>query len=213
MHFNEDVKVLVGKNERSFTLRKDALCNHSRSFCAALERGFREAHERIARLPSIGIESFRAYTQSISRGEVVSMNSDDVLRDFDARQQRLLLIALYITGDQLADIFLRNTATDHLLKLSAATRRGFNRQSIRMVYDNLPRTFKVHEVELDEFCRWANDAGLSAHRNDLPVEFLGDFAILLPKCVQQSERPNPETAARFTYHVHDADTPMCQAFS
>jgi hypothetical protein len=55
------VTVLVGKEEKRFTLHQDAVCANSKFFKAACSKRWREGQERTVRLPEAQPDIFKLY--------------------------------------------------------------------------------------------------------------------------------------------------------
>lgn len=113
--YNDVVTVLVGIDELRFTVHKDVVCAKSKFFQAACSNRWREGFQKIVRLPEVRRpDVFQMYVDWTYSGDLVfedQISEKDVLTE---------LIELYLLGDILDDVKLRNM-TIRLLASQVAT--------------------------------------------------------------------------------------------
>lgn len=127
------ITILVGEEERRFTVHKDMLCAKSKFFRAACSKRWASGVEKIVRQPEGTVEDFQIYVEWVYTSKV-TLDTENL----DKQQARLM--DLYILGDVLDDYQLRNATmkrlianvrkgienlkTDQLVKVYAATTTG-----------------------------------------------------------------------------------------
>ena len=77
----EDITVLVGDEEKQFTVTKALHLQRSPSLTKALEGGFKEAIQRKVGLSEVNEESFEIYVHSIYTNSVVLLDPDKIGND------------------------------------------------------------------------------------------------------------------------------------
>jgi hypothetical protein len=112
--FDNIITVLVGKEEKRFILHQDAVCAKSKFFKAACSKQWREGQEQIVRLPEAGVAAFKAYSAWVYSGDVAEHTCTPESEEEDMDVAQTSLIDLYLLGDTLDDIQLRNKAMSML---------------------------------------------------------------------------------------------------
>lgn len=109
--FIETITVLVGSDDdqRQFTVHKNLICAGSKFFNAACSKLWAEGKARILRLPQANAEAFQAYIVWIYAGKI-TVNKSTSGQEF--RQT----VELYLLGDVLDDLHLRNEAMRTLVE-------------------------------------------------------------------------------------------------
>jgi hypothetical protein len=112
--FHNIVTVLVGEEEQRFILHQDVVCAKSKFFKAACSKRWREGQEQVVRLPEVKTAVFQAYSTWIYSGEIAdgTCTLTNTLTEKGAEHEHL--IDLYLLGDRLDDIQLRNEANKKL---------------------------------------------------------------------------------------------------
>ena len=89
-------------------IHRDVLTKHSTFFRAALEGQFREAHEKVVRMPEGDAEAFAVYCQWAYNNTLVLLEPDEAAKDEKALKRTKLTIKTYIIADQVGNIILQN---------------------------------------------------------------------------------------------------------
>lgn len=63
--YSDILTVLVGHDEQRFTVHQDVICTQSGFFKAACAHGWKEAEEKIVRLPEVEAAFFEAYLERL----------------------------------------------------------------------------------------------------------------------------------------------------
>jgi len=108
--------VLVGPKETRFSIHQEAICDKSKFFKAACSKRWIEGQEKLLRLPEAKPGVFRRYSNWIYSGLISGMRCTQTSSIEDKTSEHVSLINLYLLGDSLDDIQLRNTAIQELSK-------------------------------------------------------------------------------------------------
>jgi hypothetical protein len=106
--FDNIVTVLVGAEEKRFILHQDLVCAKSKFFKVACSNRWREGQERIVRLPEAEAATFKVYSTWIYSGDIEEDACTPTSDKRDRFAAQTSLIKLYLLGDTLDDIQLRN---------------------------------------------------------------------------------------------------------
>jgi hypothetical protein len=97
------ITALVGPEETPFSVHQEAICDKSKFFRAACSKRWVEGQERRVRLPEVKVEAFRHYCKCTPESELDGKVAEHAL-----------LVSLYVLGDSLDDVQLRNLTTQEL---------------------------------------------------------------------------------------------------
>lgn len=119
--YNDLITVLVGSKETPFTVHKDSICAKSKLFKAACSKHRVEGQKKVVRLPEAIPSVFRRYLLWAYSGHL-EWTADGKIRleapneaDQEAIYEEMsMIIELYILGDSLDDIRLRNKVVEIL---------------------------------------------------------------------------------------------------
>jgi hypothetical protein len=108
------ITALVGPEETPFSVHQEAICDKSKFFRAACSKRWVEGQERRVRLPEVKVEAFRHYCKWIYSGSIpTSLCTPE--SELDGKvAEHALLVSLYVLGDSLDDVQLRNLTTQEL---------------------------------------------------------------------------------------------------
>jgi hypothetical protein len=107
--FDGIIFVLVGPEEKHFSLYKSKLCSKSKFFKAACSESW--IKNKTVRQPHVTVELFRHYCEWIYSETIPANTCTSGSTDAMKHKEHMLLIRLYLFGDSLDDIKLRNEAT------------------------------------------------------------------------------------------------------
>jgi len=194
-------------------VHKDIITARSAFFRAAINGNFKEAHDKLIRLPDCDADLFAIYVQWLYSGAIVLLDSSALEQDPIGSAQRQLLIGLYVLGDKLRDTALRNMAIDcYIINLE---QQGLmpGSASIDRIWNCTPENSKLRKLVLD-FALWMSDEKLvqqlEAMRKTYSLAFLADIAIALAKAGRtRSKTLSPHKSPACTYHDHDEVEPSC----
>jgi len=128
--YNKTIKVLIGPEEQIFIIHTDVVCAKSRFFKAACSGRWKEGQEECVRLPDVKPEIFQCYVDWVYGGIFVAEGPVD--------NEVKMATSLYVLGDILDDIRLRNTALKALTSYACVERKHPSVGSIRRAWINTP---------------------------------------------------------------------------
>lgn len=203
--------MLIGAEEKHFTVHKDILFQHSTFFTAALNGEFREAKERPIRLPETDPEAFAIFAQWAYRNELIVMEEEDFESDSPGRhQERQLYIRTYILADQLGVVRLQNQIMDDYIKLMLSLGVGPGSKDVNLIYRSLPEQSLMRKLMVDFYVSRVKAEWLKAHVGDFAEEFVKESLIAFAEALQNQQRPiYPDLKAQCFYHVHNDEVPAC----
>ncbi|KAK4952511.1 hypothetical protein LTR10_009317 [Elasticomyces elasticus] len=150
LQYTDVFTVVVGEEEEEFTLHASIATKYSGFFKAACNGGFREAQDKIIHLPDVGPATFRAYVQWIYSGNVVVVDGEELRSDDKGDQRQWRLIKLYVLGEILSDMLLRNKITDGYRECCRSNGYGAGPASIGLAYEHTPAGSTMRKLLLDE---------------------------------------------------------------
>jgi hypothetical protein len=109
--FDDVILVLIGPEQRRFTLHKLKLCSKSKFFRAACSEHWEEGLQKLIRLPDVKVESFRQYCEWIYTSVIPTSKCTRASELKLKVAEQELFINLYLLGDSLDDVSLRKAAT------------------------------------------------------------------------------------------------------
>lgn len=206
--------VVVGPEEKRYTLHKAIISNHSKFFKAACSKAWvNKGKEKIIRLPTVDVEAFEYYTQWAYSGEIVVATKEELAAAADTstglRGKRLA--KLYVAGEYLGDSLLRNAVIDRLHETHIESNHGPGIDEINVAYEGTSAPSTLRRLIVDYFVaynhaslvKWCEEAA-----EELPKEFFSELAFALARADFEKTKPEWE-AGDCTYHEHNADVPSC----
>lgn len=120
--YNDTITVLVGDKEKRFTVHKDVICVKSKFFRAACSKRWREGQEKIVRLPEVRSASIFQLYMDWTYGNESGLFKETYFDSTTLAASDVVdrLIGLYLLGDVLDDVKLRN----YTLRLMTAVIKG-----------------------------------------------------------------------------------------
>jgi hypothetical protein len=114
--FNDPVRIEVGpEDEREvFTIDSEILTSRSLFFRKALSGGFKEAEERVVKLPEDDPEIFGIYLHHLQTNEL-SVLPDPIPSDDTGDEEQAALINLYILAEKFQDVKSKNAIVRGLI--------------------------------------------------------------------------------------------------
>lgn len=210
MDLTEDVVVLVGPEEKRYTLHKDALIRRSTFFKAALTREFRESKENLVKLPEADVEAFAIFAQWIYGKEAVYVDEQNTCLETDDHEVRNLMVKTYIFADQLGSLELQNQiVTDYIAGLNTA-RVVPASEDVSLAYSSLPEQSLMRKVMVDHTVASCQVRWLKEKYNHFPGEFMRDLPVGFAEAAKCGKRPTPTNQRpKCEYHVHNEEVSKC----
>ncbi|EMC94153.1 hypothetical protein BAUCODRAFT_112939 [Baudoinia panamericana UAMH 10762] len=214
MDLSKSILVLVGKEEKPFTVPRSFLTKSSEFFVTCLNGAWKEASSKEVKLPDIMPDIFEIYLQWLYTGELVYTDQD--LNDMPGGDIILALavyralIRLAIAGDVLQDIPFRNAVVDATISVLPKIPILPSAGLINLAYENLPRAGGLIRLMV-------RDAAGSWIAQDTPCEegpakFLADVIGELRTAMRNGTilRDYVKLEERCTYHEHNDRVPKCE---
>lgn len=155
--------VLVGREEEHFVVHKSILCARSKFFKAACSAQWVEGKEKIVRLRTMRPKPFQMYLDWAYSNSLANVESS-----------MASLLALYIVGDFLDDIRLRNKTMDLVVACIRNRPKTSDAKLFEILWNNTPPTSLLRSWIVDVIVKYYS---LTSHAEDL--------AELPPGCVLQ----------------------------
>jgi len=184
--FGNIVTVLVGTEEERFVLHQDAVCAKSKFFKAACSKQWLEGQERIVRLPEADAAIFQVYCNWIYSSELQEPTCTAPSDTADKNAERESLIKLYLLGDSLDDVALRNQTNVMLFKAMRNQRKLLNTELTRLVWDSTVPKSSMRRMVVDVFVSRHSSAQFAELVSGYPTEFVQEVAVAAMKARKTS---------------------------
>jgi hypothetical protein len=170
--YNDIITVLVGADELQVTLHKDVICAKSKFFQAACSSRWREGVQKIVRLPEVRRPHvFRTYVDWTYSGELVfedQTNEKSVLTE---------LIDLYLLGDMLDDVKLRNMTIQTLTSQVATTDWIPGCSDYNLIWENTTSNSPLRRWALDTLVALLDIEALERNIANYPADLTQQIAV------------------------------------
>ncbi|KAM0704432.1 hypothetical protein Q7P35_008666 [Cladosporium inversicolor] len=194
------ITVLVGPDEHRFAVHKDVICATSKFFRAACSTRWLKIGERFIRLPDIQPSDFRVYVHWSYRGNLV------VEEDATKADRGMNLARIYIVGDVLDDMKLRNSAT-RLLNAMIIAQGFLGPRVIRLIWANTTTSSSLRRWTVETAILAVNRRDFEKNAARYPADFMSAMALealQLIRPIARDERERDFTPAmNIQPPVHD----------
>lgn len=159
------------KETQQFTVHRHLVCANSKFFEAACSKLWAEGKENLVRLPEVKVDVFQAYLVWVYTGKVA------VNREVPRRQLRAI-IDLYLLGDVLDDLLLRNAAVRSLVINIPIWNVIPSINLVNHVWASTPTKSPLRRVIVDVIVKRVGRASMGhCVTVDHPPEFLHSIAV------------------------------------
>jgi hypothetical protein len=168
--YNSTISVLVGKEEKQFTVHKDSICAKSKFFKAACSERWIEGQKKLIKLPEASTRDFQAYVNWVytSRIEV----------NENAEKQYNGHVKMYILEDVLDDYQLRNTAMEYLISsIETPIAQGY--RMLRDAYERTPTGSPLRRLLVSRQIGQGERKTFPECVSKYPVELIQEMAVSL----------------------------------
>lgn len=200
--FSETITVLVGSEEDQceFTVHKNLICAGSKFFNAACSKLWAEGKEKVVRLPNANAEAFQAYIVWIYAGKI-AVNKSSSGREF--RQT----VELYLLGDVLDDLHLRNEAIRTLVEKSREWRFHPPPDLMNRIWNLTTPESQLRKMIVDKtIMRW--DRAFTREVVDYPRELLQSLTMSLLDRVEIVPQAQFESGLEKYLESETSETPQ-----
>lgn len=176
----ETITVLVGHDEKPCAIHPSAFTARSTFFRAAVEGGFREAKDKVIRLPEVDEDIWATYFHWIYSGEVVPLDEEQIEHDESGVECRNRLINLYILADVVDDMALRNEVVDQFQANFDKTNE-WTCDNIVLLLDSTTKKSKLRSLMVDyALCTRSDTADfLESNCDAVPLSFQNEILVKL----------------------------------
>jgi len=168
--------VLVGPGEETFVVHEHFICGKSKFFEAACRKEWKEGVQKLIRLPEVEPWIFKSYVSWVYTGNAVIELDDETSEEQAPRaKQQDGFIKLYVLGDTLDDMPLRNRAMKEMVSIDCQPGTA----SVAWAFDHTPtgsllRSMLVNYAAL----RWSRETFANESAQNHP-EFVQELAKFL----------------------------------
>jgi len=141
LNVTERFVVVVGKEKKEIPVITSIATRSSKFFQAAMNHGWKEAHEKRVPLPETRVDIFEGYVQWLYTGHITFTENDT--------PGYLLLIRFYILGDYLDDVNFHHAVLDHVVAFYLDSSRVPGREIVKFVWDNTTSDSLLRQLILD----------------------------------------------------------------
>lgn len=184
--FDKTVTVLVGKDEKRFILHQDAVCAKSKFFQAMCSKPCLEGHEQIARLPETTVATFQAYCSWIYTGYLQERTCTEESEMSDKNDEQEALVELYLLGNTLDDIKLRDSAKSMLFYTIKCHETLPCESTVEMIWNSTPSGSLLRKMIVDAFVATADRDMFAEAIHKFPADFAREVAAAALKAASTS---------------------------
>ncbi len=188
------IQVLVGKDgkETKFHVHQNLLINRSAFFKNALSNGWKEAEDRLVKLPEDKPETFKIYIHFTYTGHLAVIAEPDP-KGRDRSKEHPLLADLYVLAEKLQDINCKNAimrAMFHTCRPKGVQGNTPSAKICCIIYEGTPEGSPMRKLLVDLYTYIATKAWImSASKGKWPEDFMYELLIN----VLDKRAPVPDT--------------------
>jgi hypothetical protein len=167
--YNDTFSVLVGAEEQCFTVHKGVLCSKSKFFRAACGERWKSGQEKIVRLPEVEAMVFQRY--------VDWAYGDILVSEKDSKADMVMLVHLYLLGDKLDDVKLRNKAIKAMTSCSYVNRLAPHASTITLIWSNTTPSSPLRKWIIDHKMLRYSRPEFAKEITEYPAELVQQIAL------------------------------------
>jgi hypothetical protein len=175
-NYTDQVSVIVGPHEQLFIVHRDVICARSKFFRAACSERWLRGKEKRVTLPDVEPSAFQSYLGWVYSGqlEVSSVSSEAIDANVKAADRELAKhVSLYMLGDVIDDVRLRNKAMQGLVKDTGRIPLAHLATSI---WEKTPANSPIRKMIVDRATLRTPRAFLTQNLSTYPVDFIVQLA-------------------------------------
>ncbi|KAF2241953.1 hypothetical protein BU26DRAFT_391005, partial [Trematosphaeria pertusa] len=181
-----EVRLGEGEQAQSIWVHKDLICSRSAFFSKALNGNWKEAEEKVVKLPEDDVEIFELYVQLLYTGllpeKEKEVSEEEKPIDYHLVSEYKQLCKLYVFCDKVQDVFSKNKIVDAIIEATEEKQKdGLERYPsstcISLIYDGTTRSSAMRRLLVDFYIEqgWSKWLG-EKDAEVLPKDFLFDVA-------------------------------------
>lgn len=215
----DSFKVLVGEHEKEFALHQALACQTSEFFRASCHSDWKEAKERVIRLPEVAEATFAIYLGWLYTSQIELIQGEDgeevkytpeLATNIKSEVYDRLLDA-YLLGDFIQDDNFCNAVVDRSLALCFALRMSPGHYSICKLWTRLPKS-KMARLFVDMYSAATSHVDVRHEALDLPPGFVLEIAAtMIEERHMTNSKRSPANRPKCFYHEHKKDAKCKQS--
>ncbi|KAF2242042.1 hypothetical protein BU26DRAFT_439443 [Trematosphaeria pertusa] len=195
------LKILVGEKEQVFVIHEGVLTTRSKFFKNAMQKGWKEAEDKIVKLPEDDPTAFELYEQLVYAGHAENGAQADDCCDPVTLQfgtESYVLCKLYVFAEKLQDSKAKNKIMDTLVdRIEQDVTISYfpNPRAIKVVYDGTPSGSLARRLMVDLYV--GRDLTRFFDTPDWHPEFMAD---LIKEFYKSAHLRDTDLANKRKYH-------------
>lgn len=175
--YSDTITILVGKDEQRFTVHKDIICEKSEFFQAACSQRRREEQEMVVRLPDLRAPyMFPVYMDWVY--------TDDMTLGKE-------LVELYLLGDVLKDVKLRNKALRLFYRHFNVDKTTLTTEQCHTVWEHTASDSSIRKMVVDHIATTMTPASFRECRAELPADLALEITLMfMERYFNQDDGPD-----------------------
>lgn len=192
------------------------MITHSSDFFRkACSGDFKEAPEKVIRLPEMDTDSFASYVHWVYTHTVRVRDDDDPVMEATEGQiaaVKVSLIKVYVAADVLLDTLLRNAAIDQIVAVGKRSKTIPGSSQVNLAFESTPAGSKLRELIVDCYVHFNDVKWLEENGESFSKAFLFDVL-----CAKMKRKRHSKGCLEFVeslhrdckYHEHSDNVPKC----
>lgn len=187
--YSDTITILVGKDEQRFTVHKDIICEKSEFFQAACSQRRREEQEMVVRLPDLRAPYvFPVYMDWVYTDDMTLGKMGFLLDGFYVGKE---LVELYLLGDVLKDVKLRNKALRLLYRHFNVDKTTLTTEQCHTVWEHTASDSSIRKMVVDHIATTMTPASFRECRAELPADLALEIALMfMERYFNQDDGPD-----------------------
>lgn len=189
-------------------LHQEPVCAKSKFFKAACSSRWLEGQERVLRLPEVSAATFQTYCTWIYTNDIALGNCTPESPQEEIYAEETSFIDLYLLGDKLDDIQLRNGTITMLIDFSVKHNIVISMTNIALIWDSTPRGSLLRKLILDLTVTRCSREDFARHLPIAPPEYVQEVALAAlwaaPVCYWE------EVARKAPEYLEAQELALCQ---
>ena len=217
--------MLVGTEQTEFLVHKAVLTKSSDVFKSCCNGEWKEAKDKVIKLPEVAEETFKIYLHWLYTGTLIvnetvkledMQNKDVGIRQDTSRAYHCALVDLAIFADGHGDMAFQNDVINALAEVELKTRVSLSAANIGVLWQQLPAASKTRQFTIDRIRR-VKHKWFVENKDHFVPEFVLDMMLeLLNKDTCRPESWSEGISAAKVcdrYHEHSDKVPKCTSGS
>ncbi|KAF2657784.1 hypothetical protein K491DRAFT_578276, partial [Lophiostoma macrostomum CBS 122681] len=175
------INIGTGDDQERFDVHEALLSSRSRFSRNALSGRWKEAEDRVVKLPEDDPALFATYIHVLYSGDIPCVSDSDAI----GAKESLMLCHLYMLAEKLDDVQTKNTVVEAILSYCTKPQTDGNiyymgGEPVSVIYSGTPENSPARRLMTDLYA-YRGDQGCMKHcpKDGWPPEFLYDLTVSL----------------------------------